>query len=117
MRIINMLRDEPVFGVANAGWQNVSTDWEYDLWGSHLVRSADAERRSVEERTNVSPDAPKFTTHLDREMAAYDSLPTKVARWLDQAPRKFSAVEIAGLLAQGWYFDETTQALQQRRFW
>lgn len=69
------------------------------------------------ERSNASPDVSHFKASLEAEMAAYDRLPRDVARWLDEAPRKYSAVEIEGLVDQGYTLRYGQLQPPSRRFW
>lgn len=55
------------------------------------------------ERSNASELAQHVRVHLDEEMRAFDRLPKAVAKWLDDAPRKYSAVEIERMLRSGGY--------------
>lgn len=54
------------------------------------------------ERSNAAIDASHFKANLEAEMEAYDRLPKQVAQWLDEAPKKYSAVQIEQLVNDGY---------------
>jgi hypothetical protein len=85
----------------------------FDLAGHEQPAPAERTKRFV--RSNVSPQAKQFSTHLSREMAAYDKLPKHIQQWLDQGPRKYSAVQIFELWDAGVHIKEADEYLPAHR--
>lgn len=66
------------------------------------IRRAYREFELPSERTNAAQDAGKFTVlKISEEMAAFDRLPQAVQMWLNEGPRKYSAVQIESLINAG----------------
>lgn len=54
------------------------------------------------ERSNAADGVETFKVDsIAAEMAAFDRLPSRIQRWLDEGPRKYSAVQIEQLYQSG----------------